>query len=116
MRYQLLYGTNNVGKIHYMQTCVQGLNIDILSLSAMPFPAPEVLETGNTPLENAKLKAWAYWRTYHTPCFSCDSGLYFVGLPDALQPGVHTRRVHGISLNDEEMIVHYGMLANCILP
>ena len=44
------------------------------------------------------------------PVFSCDSGLYFDNVPDEIQPGVHVRRVNGVSLSDEQMIEYYSGL------
>ena len=36
---------------------------------------PKVKEDGNTPLENARLKAMVYYEAFQIPVFSCDSGL-----------------------------------------
>ncbi len=71
---------------------------------------PEVCEDGKTPLENARQKAIAYYNEFHMPVFSCDSGLYFDNVPDEIQPGVHVRRVNGVSLSDEQMIEYYSGL------
>lgn len=71
---------------------------------------PEVQENGNTPLENARLKALAYYKAFHMPVFSCDSGLYFDNVPDEVQPGVHVRNVKGKCLSDEEMMEYYAGL------
>ena len=68
-------------------------------------------EDGKTPLENARQKAYAYFDAFHIPVFSCDSGLYFDNVPDAVQPGVHVRTVNGKYLTDEEMIAYYTGMA-----
>ena len=68
-------------------------------------------ETGSTPLENARIKALAYYRAFDMPVFSCDSGLYFDNVPDELQPGVHVRNVNGKCLSDDEMVEYYSGLA-----
>ena len=70
-----------------------------------------VSEDGNTPLENARQKALAYYRAFHIPVFSCDSGLYFDNVPDEIQPGVHVRTVNGSYLSDEQMLEYYSGLA-----
>ena len=62
-------------------------------------------------LENARQKALCYYDFYRIPVFSCDSGLYFEGLPQELQPGIHVRTVGGKYLTDEEMLEYYGGLA-----
>lgn len=71
---------------------------------------PEVKEDGNTPLENARLKAMVYYEAFQIPVFSCDSGLYFDNVPDEVQPGVHVRNVNGKCLSDDEMIDYYSGL------
>ena len=72
---------------------------------------PQVEENGNNPLENAEIKARAYYEAFSMPVFSCDSGLYFDGLEEELQPGTHVRRVNGKELTDEEMREYYASLA-----
>ena len=62
-------------------------------------------------MENARIKAWAYYEAFHRPVFSCDSGLYFEGLPQEIQPGIHVRRVGGKELTDSEMTEYYSGLA-----
>ena len=63
------------------------------------------------PLENARIKAKAYYEFYGIPVFSCDSGLYFDNVPDEIQPGVNVRRVGGKNLSDDEMTEYYSGLA-----
>jgi XTP/dITP diphosphohydrolase len=56
-------------------------------------PAPKTLEvdeTGKTFVENALLKAKAYYETYKTPALADDSGLVVEALPDIL--GVESAR------------------------
>ncbi len=113
---KLLYGTGNSAKLESMRRALADLPveeevIEILSLKDMGREAPVVPETGNSPLENARQKALAYYDFYQMPVFSCDSGLYFEGLPDEVQPGVHVRTVNGKYLNDEEMLEYYTGLA-----
>ena len=108
---RLLYGTTNPAKLSSMKQVLDKLSIDMIGLRDLNTRIPEVEETGNDPLENAVLKAHAYYDTFHLPVFSCDSGLYFRDLSPDLQPGPHTRRVGGRSLNDEEMTAYYANLA-----
>ena len=68
---------------------------------------PEVEETGATPLENARQKAEKYYELFQSPVFSCDSGLYFEGVPEEIQPGVHVRTVNGKYHTDDELLAHY---------
>lgn len=108
---KLLYGTGNPAKLSAMKRRLIDLDIEIIGLSYLEKEIPEVPEDGNTPLENAIQKAMSYYKTFHMPVFSCDSGLYFKGVPEELQPGVHVRTVGGKYLTDDEMIEHYSSLA-----
>ncbi len=111
---QLVYGTKNTGKIESMQKCLQGLReveLTVIGIGHLGIDVSDVEETGKTPLDNARIKALAYYDAIKRPVFSLDSGLYFDGLPDDLQPGLHVRRVQGRHLDDLQMIEYYSQLA-----
>lgn len=107
----LLFGTGNPSKLNTMRESLEGMDIGLLSLRDMEKSPPEVAESGSSPLENARIKALAYYRHYGIPVFSLDSGLFFENVPDGLQPGVHVRNVAGKKLSDNEMIAYYSALA-----
>lgn len=107
---RILYGTTNPAKLLYMRQQLEGLDIELICLKDIEGELPEVAETGDTPLENAELKARAYYKAFGMPVFSCDSGLYFDSLPE-YSPKVHVRNVGGKCLTDDEMIEYYGSLA-----
>lgn len=106
-----IYGTNNPAKLESMRDCLAPLNVRIVGLNETSIAIPDVEENGGTPLENARIKALAYYELLKRPVFACDSGLYIDGLPDDEQPGVHVRTVNGKRLNDEEMTAHYSAIA-----
>lgn len=108
---KILYGTTNKAKIQVMKKAVDALNIELLGLDDIDSELPTIVENGKTPLENAEIKAKAYYEAFHMPVFSCDSGLYFDELQEHEQPGLHVRRVNGKELTDDEMIQYYGALA-----
>lgn len=108
---KLLYGTGNPAKLKDAQKWLKGLQFEILSLRDMEGEIPNVPEDGNTPLENARQKAFAYYKAFGLPVFSCDSGLYFDNVSEEDQPGVHVRTVKGKYLTDQEMQEHYIGLA-----
>lgn len=108
---KLLYGTGNPAKLSSMRKRLQGMGIEVLGLRDLDCAIPQVAEDGQTPLENARQKALAYYQAFRIPVFSCDSGLYFDHVPDEIQPGVHVRTVHGKYLTDEEMLAYYSGLA-----
>ncbi len=108
---ELLYGTGNPAKLEAMRRRLESLDIRVIGLKELNTAIPEVPENGNSPLENARMKAMAYYKAFHMPVFSCDSGLYFENIPEEEQPGVHVRNIQGKCLSDEEMIDHYAGLA-----
>jgi len=108
---QLIYGTGNPAKINHMKYLLSPFDIGIVGIKELGIDLPDIDESGNNPLENACKKALAYYSTIRRPLFSCDSGLYFEGLNDNEQPGVHVRHVNGKVLNDAEMTDYYSYLA-----
>lgn len=108
---KILYGTTNNGKLQAMKTAVKSLDIELISLNDVDGELPSINESGITPLDNAEIKARAYYEAFHMPVFSCDSGLYFDELEEEEQPGIHVRRVNGKELSDDEMIQYYASLA-----
>ena len=117
---EFLYGTTNNAKLESMRRITGILGIDIIGLKEImerpefcDIKLPEIDESGSNPLENAKIKAMAYYKTFGIPVFSCDSGLYFEEVAENQQPGTHVRRVGGKELSDSEMIEYYGTLADC---
>ena len=110
---KLLYGTGNLAKLDAMQSRLKNLGIELIGLHdliADGITVPKVSEDGDTPLQNARQKAIAYYEAFKVPVFSCDSGLYFENVPDEVQPGVHVRTINGKRLSDEEMMEYYAEL------
>lgn len=95
-----------------MKRTVENLPIKIIGLNDIDGDIPVVDESGSTPLENAKIKAEAYYKSFQCPVFSCDSGLYFENIPKELQPGVYIRRINGKERTDSELINYYAKLAS----
>lgn len=108
---KLLYGTTNEGKLLSMSRALEALDIELMGVEELKCEIPFVEETGTTPLENARLKAKAYYKAFQMPVFSCDSGLYFETVPSQFQPGVHARRPLGYTMTDQQMMEYYSGLA-----
>lgn len=108
---KILYGTTNQAKFTLMKSVADALGFELIGLNDLNKPLPIVDESGKDPLENAKIKATAYYKAFSMPVFSCDSGLYFDGLEECLQPMTHIRRVNGKELSDDEMTDYYAELA-----
>ena len=94
-----------------MREVLSPLAVEIIGLKETGLSIPEPKENGNTPLENARIKALAYYQALKRPVFACDSGLYIDGLPEEEQPGVHVRVKNGKRMSDEEMVSYYAAVA-----
>jgi len=96
-----------------MKTYVSGLGVEILSLDDVNAPELDIEESGKSPLENATIKAMAYYNALKMPVFSLDSGMYIDDLAndDPRQPGVHVRRINGRRLNDDELMEYYANMS-----
>ena len=106
----LIYGTTNKSKITFMQNRIKHLGIKILSLNDVNAPRLDIAENGSNPLENARIKALAYYDALKMPIFSCDSGLYIDGLAEEKQPGINIRGI-GDYMDDHTAITYYSKLA-----
>lgn len=114
---EIIYGTENAGKMAYMERALEGTLIRVtgakMAAEKRGLVLPTIEESGNTPLENARLKAENYFRLFKSPVFSCDSGLYLwdhntgAPLPEKEQPGIHVRGRGGHRLSDDELLEHY---------
>jgi len=111
---KLLYGTSNQAKLNSMREHLKDLDIDIIGINDLDYNWPEIDESGNDPLENARIKTLAYYNISGLPVFSCDSGLYIEGLEDSRQPGVHVRNINGRRLSDQEMVDYYSSIAESL--
>lgn len=106
---QFLLATTNKSKIKYYGAGLIEQGIEILTLRDLNIDL-EVEETGKNPVDNAVLKAKAYYEASQLPTIAIDEGLFFEGVPEEIQPGVFVRRVNGKRLEDSEMIEYYKNL------
>lgn len=108
---KILLATTNDAKIKCYGTKLKEKGIDLVTLRDLNIDV-DVDETGKDPVENAVIKARAYYEITHLPTIAIDDGLFFENLPEEVQPGIHVRRVGEKRLNDSEMIEHYLGLVN----
>ena len=69
---KLLFGTGNQAKLSVMRSRLEKLGIELIGLNDLRAEGktiPEILENGDTPLENARLKALAYYEAFFTIWF-----------------------------------------------
>ncbi|MGN0775165.1 MAG: non-canonical purine NTP pyrophosphatase [Candidatus Ventricola sp.] len=111
---QILIGTTNPAKVGYFEKLLADTDAAFLTPHDLGV-VDEPQETGNTPEENARIKA-AFYGQYADAVICADSGLYFDALPldDPRQPGLHIRTPNGRRLDDEQMIAHYAALAHSL--
>lgn len=111
----VLIGTTNPSKVNYFESLLSGCDLTFYTLSDLNIQQ-EPAEQGQTPEENAVLKARFY--SAYFDCVICnDAGLYLDGLPlqDPRQPGLHIRTPLGSPrLTDEEMISYYSKLIHSL--
>lgn len=107
---KLLYATGNDSKICNMRHRLKGYDIELVTPKELGIHI-EVDENGATPIDNARLKAQAYFEKTGISTIAADSGLYIDGIPDDLQPGLYVWRVNGRRLTGDEMISYYSGLS-----
>lgn len=93
----LIFATNNNGKLVEAQKIIQ--NHKILSLADIAC-TDDLPETHETIYENAEEKALYLWNKYHQNCFSDDTGLEVEALDGA--PGVYSARYAGPAKDPED--------------
>ena len=107
---KILFATKNPAKIRRYVNELEKRNIEVLTIKDLDISL-HVEESGKDALENAYIKAKAYYDATGLTTIAVDDNLYLEELPDDKQPGTHVRRVNGKELTDEEMITYYTDLA-----
>ena len=105
---KVLVGTSNINKVQNIKEFINNKDIQLITPDMLDNNL-KIDESGNTPVENAKIKALAYYNETKMPVISYDSGLYFLDIDknDKRQPGLYVRIVNGKELSDDEMIEYY---------
>lgn len=106
---KVLFATTNPAKIKKYAEKLKSKNIEVLTIKDLGINLkPE--ESGKNAIENAYIKAKAYYDETHITTIGMDNNLFIEELPEEKQPGTHVRRVNGKELTDEEMIEYYKNL------
>lgn len=108
---KVLFATTNPAKIKKYKEKLEHKGIEVLTLKDFDLNL-YVEENGKNALENAYIKAKAYYDVTQIPCIGMDNSLFIEELPEEKQPGTHVRRVNGKELSDDEMIEYYLNLVN----
>jgi len=91
---RLLIASGNPHKLEEIRAVLAPLGIEVDGLDAIDGEFPEPEETGETFLENARIKACEYAASTGHTCLADDSGLEVDALDGA--PGVHSARFAGV--------------------
>lgn len=106
---KVLFATTNPAKIKRYAEKLKEKNIEVLTIKDIGINLkPE--ETGKNAIENAYIKAKAYYDATKITTIGMDNNLFIEELPEGKQPGTYVRRINGKELNDEEMIEYYSNL------
>lgn len=100
---RILIATTNVGKISIYSCVLDKIGLPYCTLKDIKVDV-DIDETGETELENARLKAIGYHNATGLPIIANDSGLVIEKFKPEDQPGVFVRRYGGKELGDEETI------------
>lgn len=103
----ILIGTSNKSRISYIKNLLGEKNFAFRSLSDLGIDKI-AQESGNTVLENAKLKAKYYYDLSKTITISIDAGLEFENINEEFQPRDKVKRICGAdNPTEEEMLKYY---------
>lgn len=106
---KVLFATTNPAKIKKYKIELEKRDVEVLTLNDLSVNVT-VEETGKDAVENALLKAKAFYEATGIATIGMDNTLFIEGIPEEKQPGTHVRRVGGKELTDEEMIEYYTNL------
>ena len=106
---KVLFATNNPAKVLKYKKMLEEKGIELITIKDLDFKL-DIVESGKDALENAYIKAKAYYDVLHIPTVGMDINLFIDGVPEDKQPGTHVRRVNGKELTDKEMIEYYTNL------
>lgn len=106
---KVLFATTNQAKVGKYKEALKERGIELITINDLDFKL-DIDENGKNAIENAYIKAKAYYDATKIPTIGMDNCLFIEELPEEKQPGTHVRRVNGKELTDEEMIEYYTNL------
>lgn len=106
---KILFATGNQTKAKRFSKGLLEKGIEVISLADLNLNI-NIDENGKNAIENALIKARAYYQKTKMTTIAMDDNLYLENVPAEKQPGMYVRRVNGKRLTDEEMIEYYSKL------
>ena len=107
---KVLFATGNPTKAKRFSKGLLEKGIEVITLKDLDLEL-DIEENGKDAIENAIIKAKAYYNETGIPTISMDDNLFLDNVPTDKQPGMFVRRVNGKRLDDNEMIEYYTNLA-----
>ena len=107
---KILFATTNPAKVKRYESKLTEKGIELITIKDLDFKL-DIDENGKNALENAYIKAKAYYDATKITTIGMDDNLFIEELPEEKQPGTHVRRINGKELTDDEMIEYYTNLA-----
>ncbi|MCI9177504.1 MAG: hypothetical protein HFJ28_02765 [Clostridia bacterium] len=106
---KVLFATTNPAKIEKYKNVLEENGIELITIKDLDFKL-DIEENGKDAVENAYIKAKAYYNATGITTIGMDNTLFIEELPDEKQPGTHVRRIDKKELTDDEMIEYYTNL------
>lgn len=106
---KVLFATINQAKVGKYKESLKERGIELITINDLDFKL-DIDENGKNAIENAYIKAKAYYESTKIPTIGMDNCLFIEELAEEKQPGTHVRRINGKELTDEEMIEYYTNL------
>lgn len=103
---KVLFATTNPAKVNKYKKKLEDKGIELVCLNDLGLDL-NVDENGKNAVENAIIKAKAYYDATKIITIGMDNCLSIKELPEEKQPGTHVRRVNGKTLTDDEAIEYY---------
>lgn len=103
---KVLFATKNPAKVKKYIEQLEKRGIELITIKDLGINI-NVEETGKDAIENAYIKAKAYYDATGITTIGMDNNLFIEELPTEKQPGTHVRRVNGKELTDDEMLEYY---------
>ena len=91
---EVLFATKNPAKVKKYKAGLEKKGIKLLTINDVNVDI-NIDESGKDCIENACLKAKAYYEATGIVSIGMDNTLFIEGFPDDKQPGTHVRRVNG---------------------
>ena len=108
---KVLFATTNPAKVKKYANELAKRGIELITIKDIGINL-NIEENGKNAIENAYIKAKAYFDKIGITTIGMDNNLYIEGLPQDKQPGTHVRRVNGKELTDDEMLEYYTNLVH----